>query len=150
VRLTEYINRDFELLRKRIADVSSAYDHQDPEVTMVKAKAMFDAFYRRFEIEDFLFSKLPPTHETRVLIKTYLKKRLQLSNQLDDMLMLHVSEPDFMTHVRALIIMSKEHQEYSEQEFLPNVIKHLSVSESNNLSNALEDRLHNTPASIAS
>ena len=32
--LKEYMDRDFELFRKRIIDVSSAYNNQDPGVTM--------------------------------------------------------------------------------------------------------------------
>ena len=80
MQLIEYMDRDFELLRKRIADVSHAYSHQDPSLTMDKAKVMFETFSRRFAIEDFLFSKFTPTAEMNVFIKTLLKNRGTVNN----------------------------------------------------------------------
>ncbi len=148
MKLVEYINRDLELLRKRVVDVSSAYDQRDPEFTMRKAKVMFEAFTRRFDIEDFLFSKLTPAPEMVASIGLYLKKRSGLRNRLEDMLMLHVSEPEFMRQLQLLAATSQEHLQYSEQEFLPNFIGSLSESENSNLSNALEDRLHNSPLGV--
>jgi hypothetical protein len=62
--------------------------------------------------------------------------------------MLHVSEPEFMRQLQLLAATSQEHLQYSEQEFLPNFIGSLSESENSNLSNALEDRLHNSPLGV--
>ncbi|PZM78695.1 MAG: hypothetical protein DKT66_23475 [Candidatus Melainabacteria bacterium] len=144
MQLIEYMDRDFELLRKRIADVSHAYSHQDPSLTMDKAKVMFETFSRRFAIEDFLFSKFTPTAEMNVFIKTLLKNRRLLRERLEDMLMLHVSEPDFMKEIQTLLKLSEEHLKFLEQEFQPEVISKLPEADLLNMSNALEDRLHST------
>jgi hypothetical protein len=142
VNLKEYMDRDFELLRKRITDVSSAYDNQNPDLTMQKAKAMFESFSHRFAVEDLLLSKITPSAEMTVLIKDLLQKRKLVREQLEGMLMMHVSEPDFEKEIKTLLKLSNEHLNYLEREFHPNVIAKLSESDLANMSNALEDRLH--------
>jgi hypothetical protein len=145
MNLKEYMERDFELLQKRVNDVASAYDHQEPGATMSKATAMFDAFTRRFIVEDFLFTKFIPTAEMKPIIEHMLLRRRKVRDKLEDMLMLHVSEPAFMQDLQDLIRMAEEHLLFLKESFDPNVIDKIDESSMNNMSNALEDRLHRLP-----
>ena len=145
MNLNEYMDRDFELLRKRVHDVASAYQHQAPGVTMAKSSEMFAAFSRRFAIEDFLLSKFKPTAEMETVIKGMLSKRRKIREKLEDMLMLHVSEPDYMKEIQGLVKSAEEHLKFLTDEFHPHVIEKIDPETAKSMSNALEDRLHGSP-----
>ncbi len=142
MNLMEYLDKDFQLLRKHIIDVSNAYDKQDPGVTLEKAKIMFESFSRRFAIEDLLLSKMTPTKEMSGFVRELLQKRKLLREELEGMLMMHVSEPDFESEIKNLIKQSESHVNYLEQEFHPNVIAKLPQSDLVKMSAALEEKLH--------
>ncbi len=145
MNLMEYMDRDFELLRKRVHDVSNSYQQQNPGLTMERSSEMFEAFSRRFSIEDFLFSKFKPTPEMKPIIEKMLAKRRVVREKLEDMLMLHVSEPDYMREIQKLVKMAEEHLDFLTKEFHPNVIEKIDEDTAKNMSNALEDRLHRLP-----
>jgi hypothetical protein len=141
----DYMQRDFQLLQKRVEDVRKSYQHQDPAKTMTQATEMFDAFSRRFALEDFLFSKIRPTGEMQPVIEKFLKRRRKVRESLEDLLMLHVSEPDFMKGIKELLDDSQAHLDFLHSEFHPGVIDKLPEEEMQNMANALEDRLHSLP-----
>ncbi len=138
----EFMTRDLELLKKRIHDVSSAYEAQDAGLTMTRSKEMFDAFSKRFSLEDFLLSKFTPSEAMRPHLKAFLDKRRSLRERLEDMLMMHVSEPDYIKEVQKLIHAADEHVKFLESTFHPEVIDKISKDDLANMNHALEDRLH--------
>jgi hypothetical protein len=142
--VNEYMYRDLELLRKRVNDVAAAYANHATALTLEKSKAMFEAFRRRFGLEDFIFSKFEPTAEMSLIIKRMLAKRRELRERLEDMLMLHVNEADFSEELQALVKLLEEHLNFLTVEFLPEVMMKLPKPAVQNLNHALEDRFHNT------
>jgi hypothetical protein len=142
--VNEYMYRDLELLTKRVNDVSMAYEHHATPLTLERSKAMFEAFGRRFGLEDFVLSKLEPTSEMNLIIRRMLKKRGELRERLEDMLMLHVNESEFKEQIQMLIKLLEEHLNFLRVEFLPEVMMKLPKPVIQNVNHALEDRFHNT------
>jgi hypothetical protein len=142
--VNEYMYRDLELLTKRVNDVAAAYENHATPLTLDRSKAMFEAFRRRFGLEDFILSKLEPTVEMNSIIRRMLKKRAELRERLEDMLMLHVNESDFKEQIQTLIKILEEHLNFLRAEFLPEVMMKLPMPSIQNVNHALEDRFHNT------
>lgn len=140
----EYMQRDFQLLEKRVADVAKAYEHQDPGKTMEKSTEMFDAFNRRFSLEDFLLGKIAVKPSMESSRKTFLTKRREVRERLEDMLMLHVSEPDFFKEIQKILKECEQHLEFLRSIFYPQFLDQLSEEEWSYLATALEDRSHQT------
>jgi len=142
--VNEYMYRDLELLRKRVNDVAAAYKHHATALTLEKSKVMFEAFRRRFGLEDFIFSRFEPTADMSLIIRGMLRKREELRERLEDMLMLHVNEPDFSEDVQTLIKLLEEHLNFLRVKFLPEVMMKLPEPTIQYVNHALEDRFHNT------
>jgi hypothetical protein len=142
MNVNEYMERDFELLEKRIDHVRKAYEHQDPSRTIDQATEMFDAFQRRFATEDFLLSKVHQTASMKSAIEKFNMHRRRIREILEDMLMLHVSEPDFLSALRQAASQAKEYLRFVEDEFVPQCLDQISEDDRKNMSTALEDRFH--------
>jgi hypothetical protein len=142
MNVNEYMERDFELLDKRIDDVRKAYEQQDPSRTMSQATEMFDAFQSRFALEDFLLSKVHQTASMRSAIEKFFIQRRRIREILEDMLMMHVSEPDFMRCLKRVGSQAKEHLQFLTNEFYPQFIDQMSEDDRKNMAHALEDRFH--------
>jgi hypothetical protein len=138
----EYMERDFELLEKRIDDVRKAYEQQDPSRTMSQTTEMIDAFQRRFAIEDFLLSKVHQTADMKSAIEKFFIHRRRIREILEDMLKLHVSEPDFMRALKQAGSQAREYLQFLATEFYPQFIDQISEDDRRNMSHALEDRFH--------
>jgi hypothetical protein len=142
--VNQYMYRDLELLTKRVNDVAVANVNHATPLTLERSKAMFEAFRRRFGLEDFILSKFEPTSEMSVIIRRMLKKRGEVRERLEDMLMLHVNESDFKEQIQTLIKLLEEHLSFLRVEFLPEVMMKLPTPSIQNVNHALEDRFHNT------
>jgi len=75
-------------------------------------------------------------------LEKFLSRRWKVRELLEDMLMLHVSEPDFMRSLNRLISNTEEYLKFVKDEFKPRVIDQITEDDRNNMSHALEDRLH--------
>jgi hypothetical protein len=142
--VNQYMYRDLELLTKRVNDVAVSYVNHATPLTMERSKAMFEAFRRRFGLEDFILSKFEPTSEMRLIIRRMLEKRAALRERLEDMLMLHVNESEFKAQIQMLLRILEEHLNFLQVEFLPEVMMKLPTPAIQNVNHALEDRFHNT------
>jgi hypothetical protein len=142
MNVDEYMDRDFSLLQKRVNDARKAYEQQDPSRTMTQAGEMFDAFGRRFALEDFLLNKVHQTCLMKQTLEKFLSRRAHIHELLEDMLMLHVSEPDFMRSLKRLISESEEYLQFLHHEFKSHVLDQITEADRKNISHALEDRLH--------
>jgi endonuclease/exonuclease/phosphatase family metal-dependent hydrolase len=142
--VNQYMYRDLELLTKRVNDVAVSYVNHEAPLTMERSKAMFEAFRRRFGLEDFILSKFEPTSEMRLIIRRMLEKRGALRERLEDMLMLHVNESEFKAQIQTLLRLLEEHLNFLQVEFLPEVMMKLPTPAIQNVNHALEDRFHNT------
>jgi len=143
MNVNEYMERDFDLLKKRIDDVRKAYEQQDPSRTMSQTTEMFDAFHRRFVLEDFLLGKVKhQTASMKPAIEKFFIQRRRIQDILEEMLMLHVSEPDFMRVLRRAGSAAGEYLRFLANEFYPQFIDQISEDDRNNMSHALEDRFH--------
>jgi hypothetical protein len=138
----DYMQRDFELLEKHVSDVAKAYQHQDPGVTMQRASEMFEAFSRRFSLEDFLLSKIEGRKSSTDVLKTFLSRRRKVRDRLEDMLMLHVSEPDFLNEIRGILNECELHVQFLRDNFYPEFVDKLTPDQEQYVATALEDRLH--------
>lgn len=138
----DYMQRDFELLEKHVADVAKAYEHRDPGVTMQRASEMFEAFSRRFSLEDFLLSKIEGRQSNGEVLKTFLARRRKVRERLEDMLMLHVSEPDFLAEIHRILKECELHMQFLRDNFYPEFLDKLTPDEWQYMATALEDRLH--------
>ena len=145
VNVKEYMEREFELLQKRVQDVAKAYEHQDPTKTMAESLQMFDAFKRFFALEDFIFSKLRTNAAMQPVIKCFLDERREIREMLEDLLMLHVSEPDFMKGIHHVVEHSKKHLDFVHKELHPKVVDALSPEDWTYLNESFDDRLHKVP-----
>jgi hypothetical protein len=142
MNVNEYMERDFELLEKRINDVRKAYEQQNPSRTMTQTTEMIDAFQRRFAVEDFLLSKVHQTDSMKSTVEKFFTHRRKIQEILEDMLMLHVSEPDFMKELRQARSAAREYLQFLANEFYPQFTDQVSKDDRNNMSHALEDRFH--------
>jgi hypothetical protein len=142
MNVNEYMERDFQLLDKRIDDVRKAYEQRDPSRTMSQASEMFDAFQNRFALEDFLLSKVHPTPSMKAASEKFLIQRRRIRELLEDMLMMHVSEPDFIRCLRRVGLQAQEHLHFLSTEFYPQFVDQMSEGDRKNIAHALEDRFH--------
>ncbi len=142
MNVNEYMDRDYQLLLKRVDDVRKAYELSNPSHTMSQATEMFDAFERRFALEDFLNSKVHETPTMKAAIAKLLIRRQKIRELLEDMLMLHVSEPDFKKSIKVVMTELGEFLKFVKNEFSSEFISKISEGDLKNMSHALEDRIH--------
>lgn len=106
-------------------------------------------FWRRFALEDFILCKLKLKADLKPAIERFLKKRREFREILEDILNLHVDEPDFRNEIGNLLDKVRKHMSYRENEFYPQVINPLSESDAKGISEALEDGLVLSAATVS-
>jgi hypothetical protein len=109
---------------------------------MQRASEMFEAFSRRFSLEDFLLSKIEGRKSSTDVLKTFLSRRRKVRDRLEDMLMLHVSEPDFLNEIRGILNECELHVQFLRDNFYPEFVDKLTPDQEQYVATALEDRLH--------
>ena len=136
-----YMDKDLHHLESGVKDLSTNITHWDTDKVFQKAKEMFDAFSRRFQLEDYLLCKITPNAQLCPGIEKFLKRRRELRAVLENILTLHADEPEFRKEISDVIAMIEKHIRYREIEFYPQVIDHLPAADLTRMEKALEARV---------
>ncbi len=114
-----YMNSDLKLIDGLVGELQDNITTWPSDKVLEKSGEMFDAFYRRFGLEDFILRHVKITSEMLPPLKNFLKVRIHFRENLENILMLHVDEPDFlaeMGHVYKAIVPSKTSESMIETE----------------------------------
>ncbi len=141
MEMKQYMDKDLHHLESGVKDLSANITHWDSDKVFEKAKEMFDAFSRRFALEDYLLCKITPNAQLCPGIEKFLKRRRDLREVLENILTLHADEPDFRKEISHVIAMVEKHIKYRESEFYPHVIDRLPASDLERMEKALDERL---------
>ena len=139
--IKEFMDKDLQFIDSIVHELSENITRWDTDKVFEKAKEMFDAFSRRFALEDCLLCQIVPNVDIRPGIKTFLKRRLEFREKLEDILNLHVDEPDFREAISSVLESVHKHMKYREEEFYPQVINRLSAADLERMSQVLEKKL---------
>jgi len=113
------MNSGLKLIDGLVGDLQDNITTWPSDKVLEKSGEMFDAFYRRFGLEDFILRHVKITSEMLPPLKNFLKVRIHFRENLENILMLHVDEPDFldeMGHVYKAIVPSKTNESMIETE----------------------------------
>lgn len=89
-----------------------------------------------------MLSKIENRDSKGEVLKTFLARRRKVRDRLEDMLMLHVSEPDFLAEIKHILKECELHIQFLRENFYPEFLDKLTPDEWQYMSTALEDRLH--------
>jgi hypothetical protein len=106
-----------------------------------KSGDMIEAFHKRFSLEDFLLRHVSPSKEMQIALSGFLKLRNKFRENLEDILMLHVDEPDFLTEISKVQKAVVAHLEYLKNDFDPNFFDKIPANELASMSIELEKRI---------
>ncbi|CAN5574560.1 hypothetical protein BH11CYA1_BH11CYA1_20860 [soil metagenome] len=122
VNFETYMNDDLRFIDNLLDVLNLHINEWDSDKVLEKADDVFTAFKRRFGLEDFLIRRIKPTVSMQVTLKEFLKKRQEFRNELDNILLLHVDEPDFKTATKHLSHTISKHVTYLKNVFEPSFI----------------------------
>lgn len=142
MNMKQYMDKDLHHLENVVKELAENVTRWDSDKVFEKAKEMFDAFSRRFSLEDFLLHQITVTTQLRPGIRKFLKRRRELRAILEDVLLLHVDEPDFRKDLGQVTEFVQKHIKYREEEFYPEVINRLPEADRACLAKSLEKRLN--------
>jgi len=136
-----YMKSDLRFIDNLVGELQDNITTWPSEKVLEKSGEMFDAFYKRFGLEDFLLRHVKPSPEMMPTLKKFLQVRNHFRENLENILMLHVDEPDFlveMGHIHKAII---KHMVYLKTEFDPNFFDQISSEQMAKLSADLEKKI---------
>jgi len=136
-----YMNSDLKFIDGLVRELEENTTTWSTDKVLEKSGEMFDAFYRRFGLEDFLLKHVKPTAEMLPSLKKFLKVRNHFRETLENILMLHVDEPDFLTEIRHIHKSIVKHMIYLKTEFDPSFFDQLSSDQMAKLSADLEKKI---------
>lgn len=139
--MKQYMDKDLHHLERMIKELLDNITRWDSDRDFEKAKELFDAFSRRFNLEDYLLCKITPNISLRPGMEKFLKRRREIRAILENILLLHADEPDFRKEVSHVLEFVQKHIKYRENEFYPEVINRLSEADRDRMTKALESRL---------
>ena len=140
--MKQYMDKDLHHLESTVKELSANISSWDTDKVFQKAREMFDAFSRRFSLEDYLLCKIKPNKELCPGIEKFLKRRRELRTALENILLLHADEPDFRKEIQHIFEIVERHIKYRESEFYPHVINRLPAADLERMTKALEERVH--------
>jgi len=136
-----YMAEDLEYIDDLVQELRDHVTKWSTDKVLEKSGDMFDAFYKRFRLEDFILRHARPSKDMEIPLKRFLKVRNQFREHLDNILMLHVDEPDFLREIRKVHEAVLKHIAYLKTDFDPNFFDKISAAQLSEMSVALEKRI---------
>jgi hypothetical protein len=136
-----YMNDDLKYIENLVGDLYNNITIWPSEKVLEKTSAMFGAFHKRFALEDFLLIHVKQTVAMQETVKGFLQKRTNFRENLENMLMLHVDEPDFRAAIGKVREAVSKHLLYLKEEFDPAFVDRISQSDMAGMSTDLEEKL---------
>jgi hypothetical protein len=138
----EYMKEDLQLIKSEIEEFMANYRKWSPVKCMEKASELFHTLKRHFDLEDFTMGLFKPTPEMRAALQQFLKERLEFRANLENILMLHIDEPDFVKEIGLLLQRTKEYIEKLETKYKPAIFYRISAPELEHINAELLKRIH--------
>jgi hypothetical protein len=136
-----YMLEDLEFIDGLVKELRNHITKWSSDKVLEKSGDMFDAFYKRFRLEDFLLRHVRPSKDMELSLKKFLKVRNEFRENLESILMLHVDEPDFLMEIGKLHEAVLTHITYLKIDFDPNFFDKISAEQLSSMSLDLEKRI---------
>ena len=136
-----YMAEDLEYIDDLVQELRDHVTKWSTDKVLEKSGDMLDAFYKRFRLEDFVLRHAHPSKDMEISLKRFLKVRNQFREHLENILMLHVDEPDFLREIRKVHEAVIKHIAYLKSDFDPNFFDKISATQLSEMSVALEKRI---------
>jgi hypothetical protein len=134
MNVKNYMNEDLKFIDDLVIELNANISKWDSDKVLEKAGDMFDAFHKRFALEDFILRRVKRSVDMQKNMKTFLKIRGSFRENLENILMLHVDEPDFKTEIGKVHDEVAKHVVYLKTEFEPNFMDQISSDDMAHLS----------------
>jgi len=141
VDVKKYMTEDLECIEDLLKELHDNIREWSDVKLLQKASIMFDAFHRRFALEDFLLRHVQPTEEMRAALKEFVKVRRAFREDLESLLLLHAEDPDFRAEIGKLLERVSKHMVYIKAEFDRNFLDRILTTQLANLSSDLESKV---------
>ncbi|MBL0188021.1 MAG: hypothetical protein IPP97_20015 [Candidatus Obscuribacter sp.] len=135
-----YMSQDIQLIDDLVKRLQDHITKWDSDKVIEQAELIFDAFSKRFAIEDFLLLRLKTNRDMQDALVKFLKIRREFREKLESLLTLHVDEPDFHGQVIMLHQALLKHMAYLKAEFEPRFVDQVSAAQMATMANDLEQR----------
>ncbi len=136
-----YMEDDLNFIDGLVSELEANIAKWPSEKVLDRSSEMFDAFYRRFALEDFLLRHIKPSAEMQAPLKKFLGIRGEFRANLENILMLHVDEPDFLTEIGRVHKAVTKHMSYLKEDFDPNFFDKVAPEQMAKMSADLEKKL---------
>ena len=136
-----YMEEDLNFIDGLVQDLQKNTTKWSTDKVLQKSGEMFEAFYRRFGLEDFLLRHVSPSEDMAISLKRFLKIRNQFRENLELILMLHVDEPDFLAEICNVHKAVTLHIAYLKSDFDPTFFDKISPIQLGHMSADLEKRI---------
>jgi hypothetical protein len=136
-----YMDDDLNFIDGLVSELEANINKWPSEKVMDRSKEMFDAFYRRFALEDFLLKHIKPSAEMQAPLKKFLDIRGEFRANLENILMLHIDEPEFLVEIGRVHKAVIKHMSYLKEEFDPNFLNKVAPEQMAQMSADLEKKL---------
>ncbi|MBK7748554.1 MAG: hypothetical protein IPI39_14990 [Candidatus Obscuribacter sp.] len=134
-----YMSQDIQLIDDLVKRLQDHITKWDSDKVIEQAELIFDAFSKRFAIEDFLL-RLKTNRDMQDALVKFLKIRREFREKLETLLTLHVDEPDFHGQVIMLHQALLKHMAYLKAEFEPRFVDQVSAAQMATMASDLEQR----------
>lgn len=136
-----FMNDDLKFIDDLVTALSAHITKWDSDKVLQKAGDMFDAFHKRFALEDFILRRVKRTAAMQANMQKFLKVRRDFRETLENILMLHVDEPDFKTAIGKVHEAVVKHVNYLKTEFEPNFMDQITSEDMEGLSTDLKSKI---------
>jgi hypothetical protein len=133
--------KDLKFIQGLLKELDANIEKWDSEKVLDKANDIFDAFHKRFALEDISMRYIIPTPEMKVELMRFLKIRRKFREDLESLLMMNVDEPDFRTGMNELLAHVTSHLVYLTTNFEPRFFDKIIPEQMSAMSGNLEKRL---------
>lgn len=117
-----YMTEDIEFIERLLTELDTNIEVWSSDKVLEKTSDIFHAFDNRFALEDFVLRHVKPVGGMKQSLEIFLTRRRDFRATLENVLMLHVDEPEFAKEIKHVLEAVSKHMVYIKTEFDPNFV----------------------------